>query len=516
MGPRPKRLIAGLAAAAALLGGLGIASMADAAEPATGASNNIRITSPSGDGLARREFKAYRLTGYTDATYNGNSIQSLSGVKASDRMQGIIRTALTANSITPSGDANGPENTLMRLKLDNASQLYRVVKSLESGINAASGLTPITATGAADATSVSIPTTEPGLYLILADGSQPMLVGTTADGHSFAGQTLGTATLKSADATGLDKKLTNVNGVENASIAVGDTAKYTITFNLPDATAYQEATLDDTMTGQTLNWDTVRVSPDAGTKTPSPVEQGFSVGFSDEDIRAHSNARVTITYTATITNAKADNTAVLHLRDRNGGDHDSGKVQTHNGGTTDGARLAELDLTKVDAGDTSRTLGGAKFTLQDVTEDNGTPDDKYIKDDDGTITRQDAPYEYTSDARGRIGLTGLAEGRYRLVETRVPDGHVPGIKAEADVTVTHDGAITVTGTGLNSGLIGADTDSSAQKAVFTVQNLSSLTQLPATGGTGMIAIALLIALIAGVGAGLTAVGRGRMRASKRM
>ena len=69
----------------------------------------------------------------------------------------------------------------------------------------------------------------------------------------------------------------------------------------------------------------------------------------------------------------------------------------------------DIDIVKVDADNITKTLTGAKFELYKVNTSQQS--DKIM-------------VETYVDSNGKITITGLGEGTYRLVETKCPDGYV--------------------------------------------------------------------------------------------
>ncbi len=80
----------------------------------------------------------------------------------------------------------------------------------------------------------------------------------------------------------------------------------------------------------------------------------------------------------------------------------------------------ELMLYKVDSSDSTKALSDAKFTIQATGPDEGGTGTQYVQSD-GTLG--DTAYEFTTDSKGGIYVTGLDAGTYTVVETQAPDGY---------------------------------------------------------------------------------------------
>lgn len=101
---------------------------------------------------------------------------------------------------------------------------------------------------------------------------------------------------------------------------------------------------------------------------------------------------------------------------------------------------------------------------------------------------------------GKLNIGGLAPGDYQVAETKPLDGYVH--MALPSFTVT----ITGTEDNSNQNYLSLGDQSVAglvsfSNNVFTVDNVTSLTQLPLTGGAGLIMFAV-IAVILGSAAGI--------------
>lgn len=148
----------------------------------------------------------------------------------------------------------------------------------------------------------------------------------------------------------------------------------------------------------------------------------------------------------------------------------------------------ELTIQKVDSTDETQSLEGAEFTLKRVVKDsvNGEITTYYevTGNNDGNgnisytgtwkaVTGNDTIPVITTDAEGKISLTGLIDGTYILTETKAPDGYQ---LLTSPVTFT-----------VKSGVIAASTGNmveyDSQNNVLKVKN-SAGAVLPNTGGAG--------------------------------
>lgn len=504
------KIIAGTITAITLATILAGAQAACAATP----PSTLTINAPTGVSMNGKNFKAYQLSGYTEVQSSNGHVTSVAGMKISPQVEQALKTAEQQAGLTVLEGENGPENTLLKAA-HNQLGLYKLAQSLMNNLSALG--TPVS--GNVDGNSYKITVPNDGFYLVLdqaVSGVQPILMSTTINGLSFADQQLGQAIFKSASALGLHKQMTNKNGVENASIAVGDEAHFKISANMPDPTVYKGLTITDTVDGYKINQESIKVTIDGQETpiTPTITSNGFTLNLDSQITTTNTAKPVVITYTATVTNKKASNIASATLTDLNGNKHEQGgtndpNTHTNNGGDPNGAKLGNIILTKVDAGNTNRTVAGAGFTLED------TQSHTYlVKQEDGSWKRENAPtsndftaLEMLTGQDGKLNLTGIGEGTYTLSEKKVPNGFISTNAPQATITVNHDGAATVTGTGLNGGLV--TTTSTGENVNVQVKNLSSITQLPQTGGAGAIAGVAALALMSATGAGLTLAGHKR-------
>lgn len=185
--------------------------------------------------------------------------------------------------------------------------------------------------------------------------------------------------------------------------------------------------------------------------------------------------------------------------------------------------IAGLDIHKVELGDDTKDLTGARFTIAKTTDPNDPTKDTPVTFHTATIDGQQtwivdpAGKDTTigADDLSRIAVEGLDRGTYRITETQAPAGHVlgqgdrqlkftvtvtadPSTHDRQDVHLTHDA-------GAFAKFVATD-PADQTGATTLVRNATSLTQLPATGATGIL-IAAGALLVLALGGTLTATSR---------
>ncbi|MCD7854297.1 MAG: isopeptide-forming domain-containing fimbrial protein [Clostridiales bacterium] len=333
--------------------------------------------------------------------------------------------------------------------------------------------------------------------------------------------------------------------VNQSSYYEGETVTFTLTGTVPDTSAYDkyEYIFNDTMSpGLTYNTGSITVKVDdsdvddteysvsTGTYTESGSEYngGTTIKVSFEDVSKYSGKSIVVTYTATL-----NENAVV------GNDGNPNKVYleySNNPNTSGGGEKGktpekevvvftfEVDVTKVDGTDNTKTLEGAKFVLM-----NSTQTMYAVKDSDGKISwvsdsTQASTFE--SDANGEFSIVGLGEGTYYLKETVAPDGYnllsdLIKIEIEAEyedasgtdtddpneaVKVTTLSATVTVGTGTGTTASG---DADEGTVDVTVENKSGAV-LPSTGGMGTKIFYTLGGILV-IGAGVLLIVKRRMR-----
>lgn len=476
-----KRLFAGVAAAATILGGLAIGAATATAADAT--ANTITI---NGD-VNGREFTAYLLGEYTNPVVSNGVVTSVDFNQSTAWNPSIATAAQTAAALDPATTipAQYTGNELAWIaslsQTTDAARLRAFAKALGS---ATAKPTPsTTVTGEDGAAVISVLT--PGYYLVIDSNGAPIMVGTNiaVDGTVYTtlnGATLATAFAKPTKPTKPGK---TVDGDTDGTVSLGDVLTYTITGVIPGnpsgATlnmkfkdvASKGLTLPSTKVGFNVmiggapyTGYTLTQSIDADTKQTTTE---FDLG----DVKDYAGQTVTITYDATVNEDALDtvnNTAYVY---------DPYTQQYVQEGTPVENKLYSFDFTKQDAD--GNALAGAEFTIS------GDNIDKAFTDNGGVTT-------VTSGTDGKVTFKGLAAGTYTVKETKVPNGFLQNVQPEFTVTIDAKGNVT----------FGTDVWGLMKDGV--VKNVKSVTQLPLTGAAG-ITMLIVVALLLGGAAALIGV-----------
>lgn len=511
-----RKLFAGIAAAATLLGGMALGAagaQADGSGTVVKSDVNFTFTAQDAKQLTNRSLNAYKIADYVQYGTDDNATYGVQTADGVDR--GTLKTALesaTGKTVSETGDlmawalAEGVLDTTGSSK-DTATGAWKngasrkFVETLKTRTNVLGDPTVVDlgknlAKDGLSAT-VTLPT---GLYLFVdADYSvgtngaaTPSIAILVGSGNVKDGVlnplTEATVTIKN-QTTAVTKK---VNGEDVITASVGQKVTYTITSKVPQNTQYYSDygyTYTDTPSaGQTVDFDSLKVtvgdkSLNKGTDyTVAQNKNGtFTVTISSIQ-KQTAGALITVTYAAKVTEAGASgskavtNTVVLS---------DNGAEATDSTTITNG----QFSFTKTDA--QGNALAGAKFE---------------IEGQNGASTPSTATA--TSESNGTVTFKGLADGTYKVTETEVPAGFQPNLKAAFTVTITNGKAVKYTGADI-WGL--APSTEVSDNYTYKVKNVKNVTQLPLTGAAGTTLFTVVALLVAGAGVAVALKSRQRMR-----
>ncbi len=546
-----KRLMAGVAAAATLLSGLALTGSAMAADTAISTDDvtaNQTLTVKATDGaLKGKNLYAVKLASYSAAQTDGTTITGYD--LADGGYAEAVNTALNEANISHDTEysASNPMVWVVQHLLDSGAdanpaysgQLRNFLTKLanQSAIkNAFGDANKMIVTEDGNTATKSVPA---GIYAVFDVAettgdtvvSIPMLNGTTIDGKTIAGKTLGEVDYKATKPT-VDKKI--VEGSERVDsnvAAIGDTVTYELTTTIPNYTGYDQGyylALNDTLSkGLTFGQITsVKVEgvdteykdnatfyakTDLSDVSSADIYNGgksFSILFAPaagtdgeqtSDITKQASLfpvgkTITVQYTATLNanavigqdNEQAGNPNKVNLTySRNPNGTEQGNTEDHTVKTYTGA----FKLHKV--GPDDQALAGAHFS---VTKDDATV--KFTKNADGvyTVDPTGSETEVVTPANGTVEIKGL-NGEYAVKETFSPLGATALPEFTVTVTVNKDdGSYTVTNTQDANKLV-----STAVGSTITVKNVHNLLEMPKTGATWL-AIYAVMAVLCGGGA----------------
>lgn len=510
---------------------------ASLAAPAQAAQTGITLSAPEGGSntLAGHSFTAYRIGGYTDVVKANGRIASFDVATADQgATKAWLAAALKKAGLTAKA---GCDEAGTIAGTDDAATLRRVADAL-----AASASKPAATVSNVTSSGIRATLDVPDGYYLVTDTNKdtlPMIVGTKVGGMDLSTGTLGQLTVKTRTFT-LDKTLVHADGSESktGSVRVGDTATYHIAFTMPYMVgADASVRIVDQMTGQTFK-DMIGATLDgrdvtdqvgvvkahAGGLTAIPAKSSGlpattlhagSVGFNLDRLATAANGgkRVVITVRATITST-ADNhhieapTGHVAWRDLSTNvvytpDPPTSRVDVYTG---------DLKVTKTSTADRTARIPDAGFRIRDkgtgkwlswsasgwsdaADEAHATEFRTGDADHDGKVTAAEA----SASTKGDATFPGLSSGTYEIRETTAPEGFVksnlglPSLTATLNAekgTVTYQGADLPNLTTVEGG-----------RAV--VADMTSLTQLPTTGGVwGVVTAVSVMAAFAGLAFGI--------------
>lgn len=518
-----RKLFAGIAAAATLLGGMALGAVSAQADDA--ATTPLLQVNNAQEG---HTYTPYRFATFENA---GNGTVEVSTVEA-------WKDAVTAAADTANGNDSIPaeykNNPAAYVATFNAEQIREFATELAKTnplpTADGAGLT-VTAEQAGAAQPVAV--SGEGWYLVTdtftksgettATTGTPAVVATTVNGltdltivaDKVTGQgnitTVGQFNAKNENPLTPPVKTAKVGNVDvnGKTVNVGDTVDFTVSAAVPASADNYDVypfTITDTAS---------RGLQVAATSTFKVQVDGRDVDSSLYTVTQTGSAAVGTTTTITFASAKslAGKTIVVSytgtvtkdaLTDLGGSVNNKAMITTNGGASGEGTTESKtygFQFKKIGVGDDENALAGAQFVVK-------KKDGKFLKQDTeskawSSVDDQTNATVFTSGADGLVQFKGLAAGDYTVVETNAPNGYAQNFKVTFDVSIAENGTVTFTQDALKQVTLPTGDQ------IATVKNVKSITQLPLTGAAGttlFIVVALLLA-----GAGVTVVVKSRQR-----
>lgn len=508
-----RKLFAGIAAAATLLGGMALGATSAQADDAMVTDNaTFTFTAETEEQLTHANLAAYKIGDYVQygsdqsvaygvVTNSANkaavdSALKAAGVDTADPKVDHLAAALNAGTLDISATrpwdktANG-----------NASTTRAFANALESEGKLASSqkvtLGAATTVQGGYSASVNLPA---GIYVFIDSAAAtesvtkaiPMIV---ASGTVNTGKKALTDPIQGANTVNM--KNTNNPGktktVGEPFAAIGDTLTYTLTGTIANPAPTEFKFTDKPGKGLTIKAGTfkfyandVQIS-DADAATDFSVPANDVTGSTDasfdvtvNDPSKYAGKTIKVTFDAVVNDEASVTDGVVNKLDNYGTD-----IKANTG-------FVGFDFTKVDPD--SKGIEGVTFQVKD-----GGTALYFVKQDDGSYKKAastntpDATTDVKTDANGKLVFTGLdATKTYTVTETARANGNYLDIKPSFAVSFSNGVAVLAkTATSDPWGLVNT--------TAKTVKNIKSITQLPLTGAAGTTLFTVVALLVAGAG-----------------
>ena len=533
-----RKLFAGIAAAATLLGGMALGATSAQADGAATTAGTAFITVKNSQ--VGHTYKAYKFATLTVDTDNeGKSVQVGTDSAWKTAVQQAVNVANNVQQPVQTMPAEYAGNPAAYAATKTADEVW--FRTFAANMNVPQG-TDANGTVSGDGGAVAINNLTEGWYLVtdayMKDDQQTTgvnaIVATTLGGlakdftvvgdkgtgqgtiHAvgmFVAKNENTPTIDSKTVDSADPKVS----FDGKTVKIGQKLTYTVKAIVPETAdgydSYPYYIQDVASKGLTIDKDSIKVM--AGneaadgytiTSTVSQTTGETTTTITFANAKKYAGKQLVVTYNATVNDQILDDAKVANTAKAS---HDG----TFDGtGVTKTLYTGNLEFLKYGVGNDENKLAGATFNVYAGAKVEGTP----LK---FTSTKTGANGVYKFNAKGstnvisgddgKIVLNGLAAGKYTFKETGFVDGYAKNIVPEftIEVTIADDGAVTYNLTTDNNKLGLAST----VDKVIKVKNVKNVTQLPLTGAAGTTLFTVVALLVAGAGVTVALKSRQRVR-----
>ena len=496
-----RKLFAGIAAAATLLGGMALgATSAQADGTVVDNTATFTFTADKADQLTNRQLSFYKIgdyvkygtddsAGYGVQTYAANKTQvdaalgTALGTNYNKTGIDNLAKALAAGKLDQSATTrpwNNPENT--RKFADALAQ--------QTGLSAVNPTPAFTVNG--NSATVSL---HAGIYLVVDNSAAtpgvtkavPMIVssGEVKDGV-LTNPTKGTTVNFKNSAVEEPSKT-----VSATSVSVGETLTYTLTGHVANPKPEAFVFHDIPSVGLTVKADSFSATVDGN---PVVFANYFTTDFNSlSDYKGDGTKEFTVTVIPAKLAELAGKTIVVTYKavvnsEAIGNDVSNKLVKNDGSYDTVTTKLFSFSFSKSD--NDNNALAGATFKLSVADGQTGVLP---------TMNGQEYGTTQISGGNGNVTFSGLKAGTYTVTETQAPQGYMNTFLPSFTVTIDENGEAT----------FGEDAFGLVNTSEKTVKNIKSITQLPLTGAAGTTLFTIVALLVAG--AGVTVAVKSRQR-----
>lgn len=506
-----RKLFAGIAAAATLLGGMALGATSAQADDAAGTpvtgEATFTFTAETAEQLTNANLKAYKIGDYVQY---GSDENVAYGVVTNSANKKAVDSALKTAGVATTNDQDNLAAALNTGALDisttrpwnSPDKTRKFANALESENELTNGtsVTFGTPTGSDEngySATVSLPA---GIYVFIdsadATGSVtkaiPMIVasGTVKD-KVLTDPVNGanTVNMKNTKNPGKTKE------VSKASAAIGDTLTYTLTGSIANPAPTEFKFADKPGKGLTIKANSFQFFTEDANKIRHPESaDNFHVALTD-DFKGNGNATFDVRVNDPSTYAGKKIVVTFEAVINDEADVENGVVnELDNYGTPVQAptTFGKFDFTKVDPDgkgikDVTFQVKDSDTTLYFVKQKDGS----YKKA--ASATTSGATADVKTGAGGMLSFTGLDKNKiYTVTETvRASDAYLNIMPSFTVSFSKEDGSAVLTATSDPWGLV-----NTSEK---TVKNIKSIIQLPLTGAAGTMLFTVVALLVAGAG-----------------
>lgn len=518
-----RKLFAGIAAAATLLGGMALGATSAQADDAAGTpvtgEATFTFTAETEAQLTHASLTAYKIGDYVQygdsygVVTNSDNKKAVdpalkaAGVDTADPKVDHLAAALNAGTLDISATrpwdktANGNASTTRAFA--NALEKEKLAKGTTVKFAVTSG-------SAEDGYSATV-TLPAGIYVFIDSAAAtesvtkaiPMIVasGTVAD-KVLTDPIRGANTVNMKNTNNPEK----TKEVNKTSAAIGDTLIYTLTGVVanPAPTAFKFT--DTPSKGLTIKASSFQFfTEDANAKRQAEPANNFSVtptgdftgnGTASFDVEvknpsAYAGKKIVVTFEAVINDEADVENGVVNKLDNYG---TSVQVPT---------TFGKFEFTKVDPDGK-----GIENVIFQVKDDDTTL--YFVKQGDSykkaaSADTQGATTNVKTGADGKLSFTGLDKTKtYTVMETARANGNYLDIKPSFTVSFNNNGEAVLSRT------TASDPWGLVNTTAKTVKNVKSITQLPLTGAAGTTLFTVVALLVAGAGVTVAVKSRQRM------
>ena len=518
-----RKLFAGVAAAATLLGGMALGA-------ASAQADGPQMTTPLlqvNNAQAGHTYTPYKFATFANVGEDSVEVETVEAWKAAVTKAADAADKGKENSV-PAEYANNPAAYVATF---NAEQIREFATELAktNPLQNADG-TGLTVDKVQAGKTLPVAVNGEGWYLVTDtyDGKTgtPAVVATTVNrltsltivADNVTGQgnitSVGQFNAKNENPLTPPNKTAKVDevNVNGKTVNVGDTVNFTVSATVPASAANYDKypfTITDTASKglQVAAATAFKVQvdgKDVDSQLYTPTQTGNAQSSTTtiikfDDVKSLAGKTIVVSYTGTVTkdaltdlNGSVDNKATITT---NGGTSGTGETESKTYG---------FQFKKIGVGADKNALAGAQF----VVKKGG----KFLQQDENgawsLVNDQKNAKVFTSaNTTGLVQIKGLAAGEYTVVETVAPNGYAQNFKVTFTVTISEDGKVTFGQDALKQV---TPSNNGATTATATVKNVKNVTQLPLTGAAGTTLFTVVALLVAGAGVTVAVKSRQRM------